>query len=164
MWTSSGRDLKYRLMMRIVAVSALCFAATWAYFLVDAERSARVRIDTAATIAAKELELQRDKLDWVSGQRSEFPDLRNIATALMAPRLCIAYRTASGDILQRFCSGVQSQDAEPPPVFLTLYRALFDPGREAVRQVLFRGKKLGTPWSGPIRRRSWPTRGTTRAG
>jgi signal transduction histidine kinase len=147
-------DLKYRLTLRIVAVAAFCFAATAAYVLVDADRSARARIEAIAAIAAKDLELQRSKMDWVKvrGQPAAFPDLQNIATALMAPGLCIAYRGESAEILQRFCGGTQDADADPPAVFAALYRTLFDPGREAARPVLFRGKKMGeaVAWVDPV--------------
>lgn len=143
MWTLPRNDLKFRLTLRIAAVSAFCFAATSAYVLFDANRSARARIDAIAEITAKDLDLQQSKMDWVKGQLSEFPDLRNIAATLMAPGLCISYRTNGGDILQRFCGGAQGDDADPPAVFAALYRRLFDPGREAVRPVLFRGEKVG---------------------
>lgn len=143
MWRLPRSDLKYRLTLRIVALSAFCFAATSAYFLVDADRSARARIDAIAEITAKDLALQQSKQDWVSGQRTEFPDLQNIAATLMAPGLCIAYRAKDGDILQRFCGGTRSEDADPPAAFAAFYRALFDPGREAARPVLFRGETTG---------------------
>jgi signal transduction histidine kinase len=79
----------------------------------------------------------------VNNPRSGFPDLENIATAVMAPGLCIAYRGNSGDMLQRFCGGRQSEDIDPPKAFAAFYRGLFDPGREAVRPVLFHGAKVG---------------------
>src|SRR5215510_6904306 len=126
MWTLPRTDLKYRLTLRIAAVAAFCFAATAAYALFDADRSARARIDAVAALAAKDLELQHSKLDWVkvNGQPSGSPDLQTIAPALMAPGLCIAYRAASGEILQRFCGGTQGVDAHPPAAFAALYRTL----------------------------------------
>ena len=143
MWTLPRSDLKYRLTLRIVALSAICFAAILAYCVFDAEGAARARIEAIAEITARGLELQQNKLSWVNGQGSAFPDLQNVATPLLAPGLCIAYRATSGDIVQRFCGGTQSEDAAPPPVFAALYRGLFDPGRETVRAVLFRGERLG---------------------
>jgi signal transduction histidine kinase len=143
MWTLPRSDLKFRLTLRIVAVSAFCLAATSAYVLFDADRSARARIDAIAAITAKSLELQQSKMDWVKGQPFAFPDLQSIATLLMAPGLCIAYRADGGDILQRICGGTQGDDADAPTVFAALYRGLFDPGRETVRSVLFRDKKVG---------------------
>jgi signal transduction histidine kinase len=136
-------DLKYRLTLQIVAVSALCFAATSAYLLFETDRSARAKIDTIAGIAAKDLELQRNKMEWVNNQHSEFPDLQNIATLLIGPGLCIAYRANSGVVLQRFCGGTQSDESDPPTVFATFYRGLFDRVGEAARPVLFHGEQVG---------------------
>ncbi|HLY55178.1 MAG TPA: histidine kinase [Stellaceae bacterium] len=145
-----GSDLKFRLTLRIVAVSAICLVATSAYVLVDADRIARARIATIAGITADGLALQRSKLDWVRDLPAPFPDLQTIAAPLMAPGLCIAYRPGGGEIVQRFCAGAQD-DGEAPSIFSALYRRLFDPGREIVRPVLFRGETVGeaTVWVDP---------------
>jgi signal transduction histidine kinase len=121
------------------------------YVLFDTDRSARARIDTIAVITARALELQQSKMNSVNNPRSEFPDLQTIATPLMAPGLCIAYRANSSGFLQRLCGGTQSDDADPPTSFAALYRNLFDPGREAARSVLFRGEKVGEAlvWADP---------------
>jgi hypothetical protein len=152
MWTLPRTDLKYRLTLRIVAVAAFCFAATSAYALFDADRSARTRIDAIADIAAKDLALQRSKMDWVKvrGQPAAFPDLRNIATALMAPGLCIAYRGERGDV-----SALLRRHKTPMPTRRWCSPRSTAPssiGREAVRSVLFRDKKVGRPWPGSIPR------------
>jgi signal transduction histidine kinase len=151
MWTLPRSDLKFRLTVRIAAVSALCFAATSAYFLFDADRSARARIGRIAEIAAKGLELQQSRMEWVRSPRVEFPDLQTISLPFMAPGLCLAYRANSGETLQRFCSGSDSEGADAPALFVTLYRSLFDPGRDTVRSVHFRGRTLGevVVWADP---------------
>jgi signal transduction histidine kinase len=143
MWMFSRSDLKYRLTLRVSAVSALCFAAIAAYFLFDADRSARAGIEKIADVTAKTLELQQNKLQWVNNARSEFPDLETVATSVMRPGLCIAYRGNGGEILQRYCGGAPGENADPPKAFTALYHNLFDPAREAVRPVVFRGTKVG---------------------
>ena len=137
------RDLKLRLTMRIVALSACCFAASAAYVLYDAASAARGRTEWIAQITAKDLELQLGKLHWIKDPTAIFPDLQTIATPLMAPGLCIAYRATGGDIVQRSCAGAQGGESEPPRVFAVLYRRLFEPGREAVQPVLDQGGKVG---------------------
>ncbi|MGE5157689.1 MAG: histidine kinase, partial [Gemmatimonas sp.] len=139
MWTFARGDLKLRLTLRVAAVSAVCFAAIAAYFLVDADRSVHARIDGIAEVAAKTLELQQSKIQWINNSRREFPDLDVIAASVMTPGLCLAYRTSSGDILQRFCGGIPSEKGEPPRAFAEMYRYFFDPGREATRPVLSAG-------------------------
>jgi hypothetical protein len=90
MWGLPKRDLKVRLTLRIVAVSAICFAAISAYLLFDAAHCARSRMDEVAQLTARELKLQRSKMDWLRGPEVGFPDLQMIATTLLSPGMCIA--------------------------------------------------------------------------
>lgn len=143
MWNRPRSDLKIRLMLRVAAVSAVCFAVISAYFLIEADRSVHARIDEVAGIAAKTLELQQSKSQWVSNPRSEFPDLDNVAGSVMTPGLCLAFRAGNGETIQRFCGGAPNRTREPPRAFATFYYSLFDTGREAVRPVVFRGTKIG---------------------
>jgi signal transduction histidine kinase len=151
MWTFSKSDLKYRLTVRVTAVSTFCFAAVATYFLVDAERSMRARIDIIADVTARTMELQQNKIQWISQPRPTFPDLQDIAGSAMTPGLCIAYRDNSGEILQRVCGGPQDRKSDAPYFFAAFYRKLFDPGREAVRPVSLRGSKIGEAvvWADP---------------
>jgi signal transduction histidine kinase len=143
MWNRSRSDLKVRLTLRVAVVSALCFAAISAYFLIDADRSMHARIDAVAEVAAKTLELQQNKIQWVNNSRPEFPDLELVAASVIAPALCLGFRTNQGEILQRFCNGALGESDEPPTAFAAFYRNLFNTDREAVRAVLFRGAKMG---------------------
>ncbi|KYK45408.1 histidine kinase [Bradyrhizobium liaoningense] len=143
MWNRPRFDLKIRLTLRVAAISAACFAAISAYFLVSADRAAHARIDSIAAIVAKSLELQQGKVQWVASPRSDFPNLDPVSAYVMTPGLCLAFRGTSGDILQRFCSGAPAPASPPPQAFTAFYRSLFDPGREAARPVIVRGTKLG---------------------
>ena len=136
MWTFAGSDLKYRLTLRVAAVSALCFAAISAYFLIDADRSVHARIDGIAEITAKTLALQQSRALWASRPRPNFPDLDLVTGYLMTPGLCIAYRGNDGAVSQRSCVGPPGGQSDAPWLFAAFYRSLFDPGREAVRPVL----------------------------
>ncbi len=143
MWNRQKSDLKVRLTLRVAAISALCFTAIAAYFLVDADRTVRARTETIAEITARTLELQKTKLQWINHPRSEFPDLDSVAASVMTPGLCLAFRAENGDMVQRICGGQASQADAPPQAFAAFYRTLFAPGREAVRPVASRGTKLG---------------------
>ena len=114
MWTFPKSDLKYRLTLRVVAVSAICLAAASAYFVLDTDRSVRARIDAIADVTAKTLELQQNKISWISNPPNEFPDLRVVAASVMAPGLCIAFRANNGDFVQRLCGGPQNEMSDPP--------------------------------------------------
>src|SRR5262245_40843684 len=141
MWTFSRSDLKFRLTLRVTVVTAFCFAAVSAYFVLDTESSVRARIDAIARITARTLELQQSKRQWVNPPQSAFPDLQDIASSVMIPGLCVAYRDEAGATVQRICGGQQDEKAAPPYLFAAFYRELFDPGREAVQPVLQRGAK-----------------------
>jgi signal transduction histidine kinase len=141
MWKRS--DLKVRLTLQVAAVLALCFAAISAWFLVEADRSLHARADAIAGIAAKTLELQQSKIEWANNPRSDFPDLHVVAASVMTPGLCLAFRASHGEILQRFCGGAPDESRDPPKAFSAFYRRLFDPGREVVRPVAFRGVTVG---------------------
>src|SRR6201981_2786846 len=96
MWNRSRSDLKVRLTLRVAAVSALCFAAISAYFLIDADRSVHAKIDGIAEITAKTLAMQQSRALWASRVRPDFPDLDLVASFVMTPGLCIAYRERRG--------------------------------------------------------------------
>ena len=143
MWNRPRFDLKVRLTLLVAAISAACFAVISAYFLVTADRAAYARIDGIAAIVAKSLELQQGKVPWAASPRSDFPNLDPVSAYVMTPGLCLAFRGASGDILQRFCSGAPPPASPPPQLFAAFFRSLFDPGRKAARPVIVRGTKLG---------------------
>jgi signal transduction histidine kinase len=143
MWNRRKSDLKVRLTLRVAAVSALCFAAIAAYFLVDADRSMRARTGATAEVVARTLALQQSELGWAINRRAAFPRLDNVAASVMAPGLCLAFRASSGETLQRFCGGSLSENSATPALFAAFYRRLFDPGREAVRPVVLRGTTIG---------------------
>jgi len=119
MWNRPRFDLKVRLTLLVAGISAVCFAAISAYFLVSADRAAHARIDGIAAIVAKSLELQQGKVQWVANPRSDFPNLDPVSAYVMTPGLCLAFRGASGEMLQRFCSGAPAPESPPPtPVSL----------------------------------------------
>ena len=136
-------DLKLRLSLRVAALAALCFAVAAAYLLFETDRAARARADWVAEMVAKDLVLQQGQIHWIKGAPIQFPDLQRTAAALMAPGLCIAYRTSRGETLQRLCSGVAPGDTSVPQLFADLYRRLFDAGRESAHPVSFGNEAHG---------------------
>jgi signal transduction histidine kinase len=143
MWTFANCDLKYRLTLRISAVSVICFAVISAVVLWDIDRSVRTELDDIADISARTLQLQLNKTHWINNPPSTFPDLDSIASSVMRPGLCIAYRAGNGQMIQQFCSGARTQGTPPPLAFAVLHRTLFDPGREAAKAVLLGDRPMG---------------------
>jgi len=136
-------DLKIRLTLRIAVLAAFCFLAGAAYLLIDADRSARARLDHAAGLAANSLELQQSKLEWIRIQTTPFPDLQNAASVVMEPGLCIAYRPTGGDLLHRICSGTEVGPGGAPAPFAALYQTLFGPAWEVALPVHAHRKVIG---------------------
>ena len=136
-------DLKLQLALRVVVLSACCFAAAAAYVLFETDRAARANAGWIVDIVARNLQIQQDRIHWGSMHFSQFPDLQDVATPLMSPGLCIAYRARNGDTLQRFCSGTPPDQHDAPKLFASLYWTLFNPGREIVRQIFFRDELQG---------------------
>ncbi|WP_374547166.1 histidine kinase [Rhodoblastus sp.] len=134
-------DLKLRLALRVAAIAAFCFVAAFFYLLFDSERAARARLSAAAEVVARDLALQLAQAHWVKPARDDFPDLQRIATPLMAPGLCIAYRDEQDEARQSLCGG--RTPGEAPEAFGWLYRSLFDPGAEARRPIAFEGRTMG---------------------
>jgi signal transduction histidine kinase len=157
-------DLKLRLTLRIVALAALCFAAASAYVLVETDRQAQERVARIAGIVAADLALEQDKRHWVIGLPDAFPDLRTIAEPLVEPGLCIGYRAPGGEMVQRFCGGVASGEAEPPGWFAWLYRIVFDPGRVAIGKAPFGDRPMAeaVAWADPdaVTAQAWHEAGT----
>ena len=120
-------DLKLRLALRVVVLSALCFSAASVYVLFETDRSARSNADWIVEIVARNLRIELDRIHWGTAHFSQFPDLQNVATPLMSPGLCIAYRANSGETQQRFCSGTPPDDGGAPRIFAGLYWSLLVP-------------------------------------
>jgi signal transduction histidine kinase len=142
MWTFANCDLKYRLTLWIAAVSAICFAAISAVVLWDIDRSVRAELNDIADITARTLQLQLGKTHWVNNPPSTFPDVDSIASSVMRPGLCIAYRAGNGQTVQQFCGGAQTQ-GDPPRIFAIFHRTIFDHGRETARPVRLGDKQMG---------------------
>jgi signal transduction histidine kinase len=140
---ASRIDLKLRLALRVAALAALCFAAAAAFVLYGTDHDGQARADRVAEMLARDLSLQQGQMHWIKGAPNQFPDLQRIAPALMAPGLCIAYRTQGGEILQRMCGGAATGDDAAPELFADLYQRLFGAGREAARPVTYGAEALG---------------------
>jgi signal transduction histidine kinase len=142
MWTFANCDLKYRLTLRISAASVICFAAISAVVLWGIDRSVRAELNDIADVTARTLQLQVGKTHWINSPPSTFPDLDSIASSVMRPGLCMAYRAGEGQTVQQFCSGAPTLGAAPL-AFAAFHRTIFDPGREATRPVRLGDKQMG---------------------
>ena len=136
-------DLKLRLALRVAALAAVCFLAVAAYALFDSDRIARAKASRIAEIVARDISLQQAQAQWFSLSPDLTPDLQRVATPLMEPGLCIAYRDKVGDFRQGICSGALANEIAAPESFAALYRGIFHPGEPITRPLLIGGKAAG---------------------
>lgn len=133
--TRSRLDLKLRLTLQIAALMALCLAGAVGWLLLDGARVGEAQVARIADLMARDLAFQRQQMQWVRGAPGVFPDLQRLAPVLMAPGLCIAFRPAGADGLQRLCSGAEPDDGRTPELFQRLYDGLFGARGTAERTV-----------------------------
>lgn len=136
-------DLKLKLALHVGGVAALCFVLASAYAVTDSDHAARLKAERTASLVARDLELQQSQLHWVKVAGSPSPDLDAIAPLLLAPGLCIAYRTTEGEIRERACSGRAPDEDAAPAWFAALYGAIFRPAAEIARPVALNNRILG---------------------
>jgi signal transduction histidine kinase len=136
-------DLKLRLALRVAALAAVCFLAVAAYALFDSDRALRAKASRIAEIVAKDIALQQAEAQWFSLSPNITPDLQRVATPLMEPGLCIAYRDKAGAFRQGICSGALADEIAAPESFAVLYRAIFHPGQPTSMPLLVAGEPRG---------------------
>jgi signal transduction histidine kinase len=136
-------DLKLRLALRVAALAAACFLAVAAYALFDSDRALRAKASRIAEIVAKDIALQQAQAQWYSLSPSITPDLQRVASPLMEPGLCIAYRDKAGAFRQGICSGTLADEIAAPESFAVLYRAIFHPGEPTSMPLLVEGEPRG---------------------
>lgn len=136
-------DLKLRLALRVAALAAVCFLAVAAYALFDSDRANRAKASRIAEIVAKDISLQQAQAQWYSLPANVTPDLQRVATPLMEPGLCIAYRDNVGDFRQGICNGALADETAAPKSFAALYRAIFHPGQPISMPTIIEGKASG---------------------
>ena len=137
-------DLKLRLALRVAALAAVCFLAVAAYALFDSDRAARIRGSLIAETVARDISLQLSQAQWFSLSADRTPDLDRVASPLMEPGLCIAYRDEVGGFRQGICSGALASEVAVPRGYAALYRAIFHPGESISRPLRVGGETRGT--------------------
>ena len=138
-----GIDLKLRLALRVAALAAVCFVAVAAYALFDSDRAVRAKASRIAETVAKDIALQQAVAQWYSLSPNAMPDLQRVATPLMEPGLCIAYRDKAGAFRQGICSGAAADEMAAPESFAALYRAVFNPGQPTSTPLVVAGEPQG---------------------
>ena len=153
-----------RLLLGIAAIVVVCLALTTGFILRDTH--ARIETATAASAdrAAKVLAgLYWQELVWRDGlnraQLLPLPEWRALATAqVVAPGVCVAFRSPGADALPPLCSAAESDYAAAPTWFGALYGRLYGAFPEARRPIDARqnvGKIVAAADPGTALRLAW---------
>ncbi len=137
-------NLKLHLLSRIVLIALTCLLAIASYVLYQADRQSRAETQVIAEAIGKQLELQLWRIDAGFGQPERFPDFDLWKETRALPGICIDFVSANHRLKRSMCTGSLNSAETCPAWFEYLYQAVFNPGAEAVRPVVFNGKTHGT--------------------
>ncbi|AWI91797.1 sensor histidine kinase [Methylobacterium sp. DM1] len=136
------------LILRVVAVVALCLAAASAWVMWDVNRTIRAEAVASADRVVREArELAWRELTWrgSSGRDAKyaFPDWRSSETLrVIAPGYCVSLAWTD-EAPRRLCGGWSGMGAAPPAWFDAAYSALFGPSRPVTRTVTLHRRDAG---------------------
>ena len=141
---SPSLDLKWSLMLRVVAVALLCFLLAAALTLFGTYREVRKANETIADIVVRQLQVQLFRIESAIGVAAQFPDWDYVTDGVQSAGQCIQYIKADGSIGRSSCIGVNRSDDAPPAWFSALANWLLAARTEIVRPVAYHGKSYGT--------------------
>jgi len=141
---SPSLDLKWSLMLRVVAVALLCFLLAAALTLFGTYREVRKANETIADIVVRQLQVQLFRIESAIGVAAQFPDWDYVTDGVQSAGQCIQYIKADGSIGRSSCIGVNRSDDAPPAWFSALGNWLLAARTEIARPVAYHGKSYGT--------------------
>jgi len=141
---SPSLDLKWSLMLRVVAVALLCFLLAAASTLFGTYREVRKVNEDVADIVVRQLQVQLFRIESAIGVSAQFPDWDYVTDGVQSAGQCIQYVKADGSIGRSTCIGLKPDNDAPPAWFSALGRWLLAAHTEVVRPVSYHGKSYGT--------------------
>ncbi|MBL1262485.1 sensor histidine kinase [Methylomicrobium sp. RS1] len=137
-------NLQSHLLFRIAAVALACLLAASIYVLQRSNQQTRQTLQSVAESLGRQLEFQLLRIDAGFGQPRAFPDFSLWKETAGVPGLCIRFEPAGNTAVKSLCSGAKVSPHGSPESFASLYRALFAPGLEIARPVVFKDRVQGT--------------------
>ncbi|GJD79282.1 sensor histidine kinase [Methylobacterium gregans] len=152
------------LILRILAVVALCVTGATAWMVIEVHRGIHEEAVASADRVAREArELAWRELTWrgSAGRYAKyaFPDWRSSHTLrFISPGNCVAL-TWEGEATQTQCSGLETVGGPAPAWFETLHRRLLGPSEPVRRAITLNRREAGTvvttPDPGAMVRQIW---------
>lgn len=135
-------DLKTHLMTRIALIAALCLALAAGYVLWAGEREMRRSSNRVLDVVTGQLQAQLVRISAGFDRPDRFPYLDPFIESGFLGGFCVRFADSEGRLAQSSCSG-SGREKEIPAWFAAVYRAVFSPGQELVREISWRGKPYG---------------------
>lgn len=152
------------LVLRVMAVVALCVAGATAWIVIEAHRGIHEEaVGSADRVVREAQELAWRELTWrgSAGRYAKyaFPDWRSSHTLrFISPGNCVAL-TWEGEATQTQCSGLETAGGPAPAWFESLHRRLLGPSEPVRRSIILNRREAGTvvatPDPGAMVRQVW---------
>lgn len=136
-------DLRLSLILRIALVALLGLCAASGYVLLQSDRASTQGALEMANLVGKQVEYQMLRLDTGTDDPVRFPDWDAFLESPRLAGLCVRFVRPSGELARSSCYREGSPEQIAPEWFAGPYRWAFQPGREAIRRVSFRGLDQG---------------------
>ncbi len=142
--TSQTLDLKWSLIVRVVAVALACFLVAAALALYGTYRELLQANEAVADLLVRHLQVQLWRLDSAFDSPARFPDWDQVVERVQSAGQCVQYLESDGTLRRSGCVGTNLGRDAPPAWFSSLGTWVL--GRQAVitRSMSYRGKTYGT--------------------
>ncbi|MDP1771646.1 MAG: histidine kinase [Methylobacter sp.] len=137
-------NLQLHLLSRIAMVALLCLLVIASYSLYQSHRQAEQTTKQMADGLGKQLESQLSLIEAGIGHTNPFPDFELWKQTGNQPGVCVAYAAADSARSHSVCTGTKPIEADWPTGFETVYRWIFNPGWQAARSIVSRGRVYGS--------------------
>jgi two-component system, NarL family, sensor histidine kinase UhpB len=141
---SPSLDLKWSLMLRVVAVALLCFLIAAGLTLFGTFREVRKANENIADIVVRQLRVQLFRIESAIGVAAQFPDWDYVTGGVQSAGQCIQFIKSDGGIGRSSCIGVNGAGDAPPAWFSSLGAWVLAGRTDVVRPVSYHGKSYGT--------------------
>ncbi len=137
-------NLKFHLLVRITLVAIICLLTTTAFVFYRADLQSRQQSQLILESITKQLQVQLFRIDTGYARRDQFPDFSLWQETRSITGLCIHYDSIDNQLARSLCRGTEKPDKPWPQLFETVYSAMFNPGVELSRELIYKNQSHGS--------------------